>query len=177
MVKKMKRFKSSKKPSLKFKIISFMILFSIGFYYVFSYFISPETILENLKERYFNNHNIITYYINDLFGSPKEDMGFGKTKYIADPTPLENKINPVVYLYSSHQTEEYYADLLMEHDIMPSVMTASYILREKLNNLKINTMVETNDINAILTKQNWNYSKSSFIRTSQNKSSYFRYFY
>ncbi len=160
MVKKMKRFKSSKKPSLKFKIISFMILFSIGFYYVFSYFISPETILENLKERYFNDHNIITYYINDLFGSPKEDMGFGKTKYIADPTPLENKINPVVYLYSSHQTEEYYADLLMEHDIMPSVMTASYILREKLNNLKINTMVETNDINAILTKQNWNYSKS-----------------
>ncbi len=149
----MKRFKSKKKR--KFRIF-FIIVFSLSFYYVFSYFVDPDILLNSIKERFFGNKDIVTYYINDLFGSVKEDIGLGKTEYIPDPNPEENKVEPVVYLYNTHQSEEYYADLLMEYDIMPSVMTASYILREKLNDLKINTMVETNNINQMID----NYSNS-----------------
>ena len=149
----MKRFKSKKKR--KFRIF-FIIIFSLSFYYVFSYFVDPDILLNSIKERFFGNKDIVTYYINDLFGSVKEDIGLGKTEYIPDPNPEENKVEPVVYLYNTHQSEEYYADLLMEYDIMPSVMTASYILREKLNDLKINTMVETNNINQMID----NYSNS-----------------
>ena len=149
----MKRFKSKKKR--KFRIF-FIIIFSLSFYYVFSYFVDPDILLNSIKERFFENKDIVTYYINDLFGSVKEDIGLGKTEYIPDPNPEENKVEPVVYLYNTHQSEEYYADLLMEYDIMPSVMTASYILREKLNDLKINTMVETNNINQMID----NYSNS-----------------
>ena len=149
----MKRFKSKKKR--KFRIF-FIIIFSLSFYYVFSYFVDPDILLNSIKERFFGNKDIVTYYINDLFGSVKEDIGLGKTEYIPDPNPEENKVEPIVYLYNTHQSEEYYADLLMEYDIMPSVMTASYILREKLNDLKINTMVETNNINQMID----NYSNS-----------------
>ena len=149
----MKRFKSKKKR--KFRVF-FIIVFSLSFYYVFSYFVDPDILLNSIKERFFGNKDIVTYYINDLFGSVKEDIGLGKTEYIPDPNPEENKVEPVVYLYNTHQSEEYYADLLMEYDIMPSVMTASYILREKLNDLKINTMVETNNINQMID----NYSNS-----------------
>ena len=149
----MKRFKSKKKR--KFRIF-FIIIFSLSFYYVFSYFVDPDILLNSIKERFFGNKDIVTYYINDLFGSVKEDIGLGKTEYIPDPNPEENKVEPIVYLYNTHQSEEYYVDLLMEYDIMPSVMTASYILREKLNDLKINTMVETNNINQMID----NYSNS-----------------
>ena len=156
----MKRFKSKKKKSFKIKILVFIILFSVSFYYVFSYFVDPSILLESIKNRYFNNSDIVTWYINDLFGSVKEDEGIGKTEYIPDPNPDENKHEPIVYLYNTHQSEEYYVDLLMEHDIMPSVMTSSYILREKLNNLKIKTMVETTNIKSILDNNGWNYTRS-----------------
>ena len=160
MVKIMKRFKSKKKKSFKIKVLIFIIIFSLSFYYIFSYFVDPSILLKSIKNRYFNNNDIVTWYINDLFGSVKEDNGLGKTEYIPDPNPEENKHEPIIYLYNTHQSEEYYVDLLMEHDIMPSVMTASYILREKLNNLKINTMVETNNIKNILDDHGWNYTKS-----------------
>lgn len=156
----MKRFKSKKKKTIKFKILVFIVIFSLSFYYVFSYFVDPNILLENIKNRYFNNSNIVTWYINDLFGSVKEDNGLGKTEYIPDPNPTANKHEPIVYIYNTHQSEEYYVDLLMEHDIMPSVMTSSYILREKLNNLKINTMVETSNIKSILDNNGWNYTRS-----------------
>ncbi len=156
----MKRFKSKKKKSFKIKVLVFIIFFSVSFYYVFSYFVDPRILLESIKNRYFNNSDIVTWYINDLFGSVKEDNGLGKTEYIPDPNPGENKHEPIVYLYNTHQSEEYYVDLLMEHDIMPSVMTSSYILREKLNNLKINTMVETTNIKNILDSNGWNYTRS-----------------
>ncbi len=156
----MKRFKSKKKKSFKIKILVFIILFSVSFYYVFSYFVDPSILLESIKNRYFNNSDIVTWYINDLFGSVKEDEGIGKTEYIPDPNPDENKHEPIIYLYNTHQSEEYYVDLLMEHDIMPSVMTSSYILREKLNNLKIKTMVETTNIKSILDNNGWNYTRS-----------------
>ncbi len=171
----MKRFKSKNRKSFKLKFIIFIILFSLSFCYVFSYFVDPNVLLDKIKDRYFSNNDIITYYINDLFGSLKEDNGLGKTEYIPDPTPKENKESPIVYLYNSHQTEEYYVDLLMEHDIMPSVMTASYILREKLNNLKINTMVETTNIKNVIENNNWNYTdsyKASRILLQQAKINY-----
>ena len=38
-------------------------------------------------------------------------------EYTPDPTPEENKENPRIYLYNSHQGEEYNGDTLDSHDV------------------------------------------------------------
>ncbi len=159
----MTKFKSKKKRHIHFKIIIFIIFFITGFFSVFSYFISPTFFFNYLKERYFpDDSSFVSWYLKNTFGENvvDEDTGLGKTKYIPDPNPTSNNKEPILYLYNSHQTEEYNADLLMEHDIVPSVMTASYILREQLNNLGINTMVETTDLKKTLEEHNWDYTAS-----------------
>lgn len=81
-------------------------------------------------------------------------------EYTPDPTPEENKENPRIYLYNSHQGEEYNGDTLDSHDVVPTVMLANYRLREELNNLGLNTIVETNPITEVLKANNWNYASS-----------------
>jgi len=80
--------------------------------------------------------------------------------FVVDPTPEENKTDPLVYLYNTHQTEEYDKNSLFDYSVKPNVMIASYILREKLNNLGVNTIVETNNMKDFLVKNNYKYNMS-----------------
>ena len=157
----MARFKSKKKRIRYFLL--FFLFFSCGFFFVFSFFIEPKNFFTYFQNEFFSeDEDIVTWYLKSTFASfnEEEDTGLGKTEYIPDPNPLENKVEPLIYIYNTHQTEEYYIDLLMEHDIIPSVMTASYILRENLNKLNIPTMVETENIKDLLGQNNWNYTQS-----------------
>ena len=79
---------------------------------------------------------------------------------LKNPAPEENKENPLIYLYNTHQGEEYNGGILSEHDIVPTVMMATYSLREQLNKYSLNTIVETNQISEILKINNWNYASS-----------------
>ena len=63
-----------------------------------------------------------------------------KTKYIENPNP-NSATNPKVYIYNSHQLENYRMDNLEEYNITPNVLMASYILKEKLESLGIPTIV------------------------------------
>ena len=81
------------------------------------------------------------------------------TTIIEDPNPKVIE-DPVVYIYNSHQLENYNTSYLEAYNIKPNVMMASYILREKLNDLNIRTIVETNSVEAILTANSWNYASS-----------------
>ena len=49
----MKRFKSKKGRGKKLKIMVFLIVFGLGFYYSFTYFVDPSVLLSNIKERFF----------------------------------------------------------------------------------------------------------------------------
>jgi len=82
------------------------------------------------------------------------------SNYIKDPYEEKTRDNPIVYIYNTHQSEEYRANNLESHNIKPTVMMASYILREKLNKNGINTIVEENDVTEFLRTNNWNYSSS-----------------
>jgi len=81
------------------------------------------------------------------------------SEYIEDPSDEEIK-NPIVYIYNTHQLENYSADNLNTYNIKPNVMMASFILREKLNNLNIPTIVETTNITDLLNINSWNYAES-----------------
>ncbi len=82
------------------------------------------------------------------------------SNYVKDPYKGEEKKDPLIYLYNSHQSEEYAKSNLESYNVTPTVMMASYILREKLNNNGLPTIVEQNDVTEFLRTNNWNYAAS-----------------
>ena len=82
------------------------------------------------------------------------------SNYVEDPYDNQAPTEPVVYLYNTHQSEEYSTDNLASYNVKPTVMMTSYILREKLNNNGIPTIVEENDVTEFLRTNNWNYASS-----------------
>ena len=67
---------------------------------------------------------------------------------------------PIIYLYNSHQQEEYASSTLAEYSITPTVIMNNYILEDIFNKNNYKTIVEENSIKDILNKNNWKYYKS-----------------
>ncbi len=83
------------------------------------------------------------------------------SEYVPDPYPdNEEEKEPIVYLYNTHQLEEYKQENQESYNVTPNVMMLSYIVREKLNDKGIPTIVEENDVSAFLQTNNWNYASS-----------------
>lgn len=74
--------------------------------------------------------------------------------------PNENNIKPIVYIFNTHQSEEYASKNLSAHNVKPTVLLASYMLQEKLEKKGINSIVEESDILELLRINNWNYASS-----------------
>ena len=81
------------------------------------------------------------------------------SSYISDPFNEEIK-NPIIYIYNSHQLENYNNSNLSIYGITPNVLMASYLLREKFNNKGIPSIVEDTNITEFLSLNNWDYSAS-----------------
>lgn len=67
---------------------------------------------------------------------------------------------PLIYIYNSHQTEEYKASNFVEFSINPTVMMADYVLEEVFTKNNFKTIVEERSIKDILNSNNWKYSYS-----------------
>jgi len=79
--------------------------------------------------------------------------------YISDPNKVDIE-NPIVYIYNSHQLENYDNYNLEIYGITPNVLMASYLLKEKLNEKGISTIVEDTNLTEFLELNNWNHSNS-----------------
>ena len=64
---------------------------------------------------------------------------------------------PLIYIYNSHQSEEYKASTFAEYDVRPSVMMADYILEEVFQKNSYPTIVEERRISEVLANNNWKY--------------------
>jgi len=82
-----------------------------------------------------------------------------KSEYVPDPNPSMPD-NPIVYIYNSHQLEEFSRSGTESYNITPNVMMASFMLREQLNSLGTDAMVETNNITEFLRANAWNFAAS-----------------
>ena len=118
---------------------------------------NPETILNNTILKSNNKKEKITLEYNDDYSNMNDLKKV--SEYIKDPNP-KTVNNPIVYLYNSHQLENYNNDKLDIYGITPNVLMASYLLREKLNSIGIPTIVEESNMSNILEKNNWDYSYS-----------------
>jgi len=191
-----KRFKG-KKSHQRRNIMIIMAIVTISFAFFLSYFsslFSKKEILEfMLNTNLFSNQNttkketdIFDFLLDYTIGrQPVEEVYIGTDspqEYTPDPTPSENKKDPLIYIYNTHQGEEYSANNLGEHDIVPTVMLASYRLREELNKRDLNTIVETNQISEVLRTNSWNYAASYqasklLMTDAKNKNPSLKYYF
>ena len=81
------------------------------------------------------------------------------SSFIEDPNPSDVD-NPIVYIYNSHQLENYDNANLKIYGITPNVLMASYLLKEKLNKNGVSSIVEDTNLAEFLNINNWDHSKS-----------------
>jgi stage II sporulation protein P len=173
----MKKFKSKKHIKIKYKkilitiitiILSILILKKVGTLKIIK--LKPVKTLE--YSNIYKTSNIKKDIQKSLFEILRIDINKPTTilnKMIPYQTPnkkledykiIKNEIKssePLVYIYNTHQSEEYIGNELTPN---PTVLTASYYLKDNLEKLGIKTIVEETNISEILDNNNWNYNQS-----------------
>jgi len=120
-------------------------------------FKKPATILNNSILKAGINEEEINIEYTDDYSNMEELQKI--SSYIEDPNPVDIN-NPIIYIYNSHQLENYDNENLEIYGITPNVLMASYILKEKLNKLGISTIVETTNLSDFLNANGWDHSSS-----------------
>ena len=170
-MKMAKKFKTRKKRR---RILWPLILLICSFSFFLSYFshlFTTDAFIDFLLKsmlkpsNFKENTSVLDYLLNYTIGQNETvdevyDGKISSLEYMEDPSPKENKENPVVYLYNTHQGEEYSNAGLPSHDVTPTVMMAGYKLREELNKEGIKTIMETTPLKEVLRLNGWNYASS-----------------
>ena len=120
-------------------------------------FRNPTTILNNSILKSGKNIEEITTFHTDDYSNMKELEKI--SSYIEDPNPVDIN-NPIIYIYNSHQLENYNNKNLEIYGITPNVLMTSYILKEKLNKLGLSTIVETTNMTDFLNINGWDHASS-----------------
>lgn len=142
-----------------------------------------EKIIKHLLNKTTNNKNptlsnSAKNILNDIYNSPTKYLLQIKSNLVNYKTQVQSTINieekyePLIYIYNTHQTEEYTPSDFVEYSIKPTVTMANYIMEEQFNKNNFQTYVETNSIKSILNQNNWSYSysyKASRILLEQRK--------
>lgn len=76
------------------------------------------------------------------------------------------KENPTIYIYNTHQTEEYKPTSYLEYSVNPSVLMASYILEEQLSKKGHVVLVEEESVSRLRTTLGLNYAGSYKVTRS-----------
>ncbi len=170
------------KKRLNYKIIRIILFIVIIFLYVILF--KKSNIKKILIKEAKLSRSITKPTILDLMYEPL-NKAYNYENTIID-TPIKDnfidiKINkPIVYIYNTHQTEEYDSDNL-SYSIKPTVLYASYIMKDYLNDLGIESVVETSSVKEFLNNNNLNYNgcyeaTRYFINSALNKYDSLEYF-
>ncbi len=184
---------------IKFKVLVFIVFLTVSFSITFSLLDRVNLELGNNNFYHYlikSSSSIKADALNDYYdfkGIYQNLVKLEGSKFIYDEVSLKSvkvnseapvaKVNkePLVYIYNSHQTEEYSAKSLENYNIKPNVMMASYILKENLDKAGINSLVEENSVKDILNTNNWKYNKSykvtkMFMESAKKNHSSLKYF-
>jgi len=117
----------------------------------------PNTILNTSILKFGKKSDEISLEHNDDYSNLEELKKI--SSYIEDPYNIDIS-KPLIYIYNTHQLENYNNHNLSIYNITPNVLMASYILKEKLNKLGVATIVEDTNLTEFLNINNWNYASS-----------------
>ena len=187
-MKKMFISKNKKSKKVKFKIIFFIFSMILGFILtikVLSKYNLPyknndlvnfliennNPFIINSKSNYSYIHKIITKLIDLDITDPLSILdtnfkGLTKREKIEDEVKkvsnekLITKSEPTIYLYNSHDTEEYKPSSFAEYSVMPTVKLSNYVLKEELEKNGFNVLIEEQTISSIRSSLGLNYAGS-----------------
>ncbi len=159
----------------RLKIIFFLGLFVFGFTKTYNYLDNLNIYIDDkiLIKLLFSNYSKRNEFINiknlintkSLIRKSYHNLVNYKDLYVKkdNSNKISNdKLNtkPLVYLYNSHQSEEYASNTFLEYNFIPTVMSADYIIKDIFDKNNINTIVEEENINNVLHANNLNYNGS-----------------
>lgn len=138
----------------------------------------PTSILDTSILMYGNDIKNLEVEHNDDYSDLEELKKI--SSYMEDPNPAFVN-NPIIYIYNSHQLENYDSSNLDIYGITPNVLMASYLLKEKLNSKGLSAIVEDSNLSNFLTLNGWDHASSYkasriFILDKKNKYSSIKYF-
>ncbi len=150
---------------IKFIFFIFILCFSI--YYVNTYIIKDKgninSVIKIGKTSSSRNNNVIDSIFNILNDKDINNLT-SLLSFKTKDTGYKRQLNterrefvPKVYIYNTHQTEEYKGTF---YNINPTVMTVSNMIREELETKSIYSVVEERSIKSELNKRGLVYSNS-----------------
>lgn len=172
----------------KKKYIFFILLFILSIYQTYQYLESKNI---NLNQKEFvqillspnEDLSSFQYLFKKIFPTKQDAVKTllkktyqGKMVESTKKVMKEKEIqNPLIYIYNTHQTEEYTPSTFVEYSVMPTVQMNNYILEEKFEQNGYSTIVEEQNIKTVLNEHKWNYAGSynaSRIFLEQAKKNY-----
>lgn len=146
------RLKNKKRHSIRKVIILSTTMFFIGIYLSFHYIHNTVNInldksySEFMLDREYSNNTIIHSFSNVIHDNTSISV------------KEEKRDEPVIYIYNTHQGEEYASNELFSFS--PNVTMVDYILESHFNSNDYKTLVEERSISEILSNNSWNYASS-----------------
>ncbi len=172
-----KRFISKKKKKKRFhyKFLLFVLLFIFSIITTFKYLlksdikINDKNLVKFLLTDLNHNNGVFSFVVNKLKQeySPVDLLSTNYYNLVPKKIKNTNKINSnnnngnyLIYIYNSHQEEQYAPSTFVEAEVNPTVMMASYIMQDVFDKNNFQTIVEERSIKEILNNNNWKYYKS-----------------
>ena len=185
-----KKFISKNKKSKKVKFKIFFFIFSVTFGFILTIKIlskynlpyknsdlvkflieNNNPFIVNSKSNYSYFHKIMTKLIDLDITDPLSilDTNFkGLTKKVKIEEETKKVSNekvitegePTIYLYNSHDTEEYKPSSFAEYSVMPTVKLSDYVLKEELEKNGFSVLIEEQTISSIRSSLGLNYAGS-----------------
>lgn len=171
------------KRKRRYKFLFFLLLFCLGLYLSFYFLnrsnikITDKVLAKFLVDVAFDDEIIISDA--DIFKkiTPVSFLKNNYYEYIEEKNiiPVISNKEPIIYIYNSHQTEEYKPSTFAEFSVNPTVMVSDYVLKDVFEKNNLGVVIEERSIKDILNQNNWRYSYSymaSRVLLEQAKKTY-----
>lgn len=171
------------KRKRRYKFLFFLLLFCLGLYLSFYFLnrsnikITDKVLAKFLVDVAFDDEIIINDA--DIFKkiTPVSFLKNNYYEYIEEKNiiPVISNKEPIIYIYNSHQTEEYKPSTFAEFSVNPTVMVSDYVLKDVFEKNNLGVVIEERSIKDILNQNNWRYSYSymaSRVLLEQAKKTY-----
>lgn len=163
-----RRFRTYRRNNADIKKIFFAILGLILVFYCVKKLVDSRITQEQNQMLI----NVLSSTGLDYLNKYSVDFNLFENNKLINPSTSEEIVNkvdnqtskvelsdkPLVYIYNSHQSEEYSDLNLAPYNIVPDVMLAADMLKEKLEKRGVGTLVEKRSVEEVISHNNWPYS-------------------
>lgn len=167
----------------KIKYLFCLFLMLLSFLYIGNLFnninILDFILSDNKKKIVIDTLSLGTINNNIALSNIKEPKEKNIVKKDSTKTTKHLTTEPIIYIYNTHQTEEYKTNT---YNITPTVETVSSILKEELKDLGISSLVEQRSITKEVNKRGLDYTGTyevsfEYLKEMQTKHKTLKYYF